>query len=438
MPDRDQKHSKQETRMFWKKSPSAVLASLLVIHVLAMVDRNMLLGFSPQIIADLHLSNAQYGFLVGAVWVLSYACSVVFLGSMADRLSRTRILAGGVFVWSLCTWASGHAQSFEQMALARFFVAIGEAALVPTTVSLLAELFVQERRGTAMGIFFMGIPLGIGVSFLLAGTFGAVHGWRTTFYALGGMGIAVAVLLAGLKDDRGQLPAHERGAPFMQQVRDTLGLLRRSPALSLMIAGFALFHFFFVGLAFTQLWLVKERGMDAAAIASRIGMLQLVFGAAGSVVGGVLGDRMAQRLPGKHAAVVVLFIAVCAGPMIAYRFAEAGSWVFYTGMCAGFFLPLALYGAGNGGIVNLTPPQMRSTVTGFTMLSVNVFALSIGNVVAGRAVDVMKAQGAANPLSHVVLATDILGIASILFFALAAVAIARQQRAAAGGIPACA
>lgn len=422
--------------MFWKKSPAAVLASLLVIHLLAQIDRNMLLGFSPQIIADLHLSNAQYGFLVGAVWVLSYACSVVFLGSLADRFSRTRILAGGVFVWSLCTWASGHAQSFEQMALARFFVAIGEAALVPCTISLLAELFAQERRGTAMGIFFMGIPLGIGVSFLLAGTFGAVHGWRFTFYALGGVGIAIGLVLAGLKDDRGQQPAHERGAPFVQQVRDTLGALRRSPALSLMIAGFVLFHFFFVGLAFTQLWLVKERGMDAAAIASRIGLLQLVFGAAGSVAGGVLGDRLAQRLPGRHATVTALFIAMCAGPMVAYRFAEPDSGLFYTGMCAGFFLPMALYGAGNAGVVNLSPPQMRSTVSALSMLCINVFALSIGNVAAGKAVDVLTAQGVARPLSHVVLTTDLLGIASVIFFALAAVCIARQQRGAAGGVPA--
>src|SRR5574337_1218789 len=87
--------------MFWKKNPAGVLASLLLIHLLAQIDRNMLLSFSPQIIADLHLSNAQYGFLVGAVWVLSYACSVVFLGSLADRFSRTRIIAAGVLVWSL-------------------------------------------------------------------------------------------------------------------------------------------------------------------------------------------------------------------------------------------------------------------------------------------------------------------------------------------------
>ncbi|MGN5480777.1 MFS transporter [Cupriavidus basilensis] len=142
----------------------------MTIHLLAHIDRNMLLGFSPQIIKDLAINNAQYGFLAGAVWVLSFGVMAMIMGALADRFSRTRIIAAGILIWSVCTWASGHAQSFEQMAIARFFVASGEAALVPAAVSLLAELFPEKRRGTAMGLFFMGIPLGIGCSFLLAGT----------------------------------------------------------------------------------------------------------------------------------------------------------------------------------------------------------------------------------------------------------------------------
>lgn len=173
----------------FNKSPIVALAALLFIHILAHVDRNMLLGFSSQVIADLGLSNAQYGFLVGAVWVLSFGVMAVFLGTLADRFSRTRVIAGGLLIWSACTAASGFAQNFEQMVAARFLVASGEAALVPAAVALLVELFSEKRRGTAIGLFFMGIPLGVGFSFLLAGTFGATHGWRPTFQALGVIGV---------------------------------------------------------------------------------------------------------------------------------------------------------------------------------------------------------------------------------------------------------
>ncbi|MFB9261887.1 MFS transporter [Bradyrhizobium erythrophlei] len=413
--------------MLWKKRPTAVLASLLVIHVLAHIDRNMLLGFSPQIIADLKISNTQYGFLVGVVWVLSFGFMALFLGSLADRFSRTRIIAAGVFIWSLCTWASGHAQSFEQMALARFFVASGEAALVPAAVSILTELFSEQRRSTIMGIFFMGIPMGIGASFLLAGTFGASHGWRSTFYALGWMGIVIAVLLAFLNEDRSQAVTHERGAPFVQQVRTVLGLMRSRPALLFLIIAFVLLHILFAGLSFTQLWMVKERGMDASSIAAHIGTFQLLFGATGSVVGGIVGDRLARRLPGGHPAVIVLFIAMCAVPMVAYRFVAPGSWAFYVGMCAGFFLPLACYGSANAAIMSMVPSQTRSTVAGFTMLCINVFAIALGNLAAGRAVDMLAAQGVSAPLTHVVLATDFIAIGSGAFFALAALFSVRRR-----------
>jgi predicted MFS family arabinose efflux permease len=397
------------------------MVGLLFIHLLAHIDRNMLLGFSPQIVADLGISNAQYGFLVGAVWVMSFGLMALFLGSLADRFSRTRIIAAGVFVWSLCTWASGHAQSFEQMALARLFVASGEAALVPAAVSLLTELFSEQRRSTVMGLFFMGIPMGIGVSFLLAGTFGATHGWRSTFNTLGVVGIVIALLLAFLRDDRGQVAEHERGAPFFQQVRTVLGLMGSTPALLFMIIGFVMIHVLFASLSFTQLWLVQERGADAASIASRIGALQLLFGTLGAVIGGVAGDRLARRIPGGHAGVIVLFIAVCAVPMIAYRFADPGSWLFYIGMCAGFFLPLGCYGPANAAIMGMVPAQTRSTVSGFTMLCINVLAIAIGNLAAGKAVDMLIAQEVSAPLTHVVLATDVVGIGSIAFFALAAV-----------------
>ncbi|MFM0658385.1 MFS transporter [Paraburkholderia sediminicola] len=411
--------------MLWKKSPFAVLGSLLLIHLLAHIDRNMVVAFSLHIIGDLKITNAQYGFLVGAVWVLSFGVMALFMGSLADRFSRTRVIAAGVLIWSVCTWASGHAQSFEQLVVARFFVASGEAALVPAAVALIAELFSESRRSTAMGVFYMGIPMGIGCSFLLAGTFGASHGWRTSFYVLGLMGAAIAVLLAFLKDDRGQLPSHERGAPFVQQVRSVLGIVRERPALLLIIIGFVLIHVVFTGLSFTQLWLVKERGMDAAGIATRIGMLQLGFGALGAVSGGVIGDSLARKLRGSHASLMTWLVALCAAPMIAYRFAAPGSVVFYVGMCAGFFLPLALYGPVNAATMSMVPQQTRSTVTGFTMLCINVFAIAIGNLVAGWAVDFLGTLGVPSPLTHVVLATDVIAITSVLCFALAARAVAR-------------
>src|SRR5262245_5841353 len=406
--------------MRWKESPVAALIALLAIHVLAHVDRNMLLAFSPQITRDLALSNAQYGFLSGAVWVLSFGVMAVFMGTLADRFSRTRVMAAGILIWSACTMASGAAQSFEHMVAARFLVASGEAALVPAAVSLLMELFSAQRRSSAVGVFFMGIPLGIGVSFVLAGTIGVTAGWRDTFYLLGMVGIAIAIPLALLQDRRGAQAAAPRGTPFAQQVRAALGAMRAEPAVVWTILGFVLVHMAFAGLSFVQLWLVRERGFDAPDIARQIGMLQLVFGALGAVVGGVAGDRLTRRFKSGPGGLLVALVAVCGVLMVAQRLAPAGSPLFYLGMCAGFFLPLATYGPANTLIQGLTPPQMRSTVTGLTMMLINIFAIAVGTLAVGAASDRLAAAGAASPLTMVRLATDGLVIASVLFFALAA------------------
>ncbi|GAB2582068.1 MFS transporter [Ramlibacter solisilvae] len=398
-----------------------MLIALLVIHILAHIDRNILIGFSPQITQELQLSNAQYGFLSGGVWVLSFGVMAIFMGTLADRYSRTRVVAAGIAIWSVCTAASGFAQSFEQLVLARLLVASGEAALVPAALSLLAELFTQHRRGTAIGLFFVGIPVGVGLSFLIAGSYGAAQGWRGTFVALGILGVAIALPASLLKESRGQAAGErERGAPFLAQVKAVLAVLAGNRALQLTLAGFVLIHLLFAGLSFAQLWLVRERGLDPAGIARTIGVLQLAFGTLGSVAGGMLGDRFARKFAGGHAAFMVLLVALCGPLMIAFRLAPAGSALFYIGMCAGAFLPLALYGPANAVIQGLVPAHMRSTVAGFNMLLINLFAIALGNFALGFVSDRLAQGGAATPLTTVLLAADLLAVASGLLFWLAA------------------
>lgn len=403
----------------WKEYPSAVLSGLVVLHVIAHIDRNMLLGFSPQIIRDLQISNTQYGFLTGAVWVLSFGVMALFLGSLADRFSRTRVIAFGVLVWSLCTAASGMARSFEEMALARFFVATGEAALVPAAVSLLADVFSPARRGAATGIFFIGIPVGIGLSFVIAGWLADSLGWRGTFQLLGIIGAALVVPLLLLPDRQAGEQQHapgERGAPFLQQLRDLFGVLRAAPVLRQTIIGFILVHFAFAGLSFLQLWLVQERGFDAAEIARKVGLLQILFGTLGAVVGGVAGDRLAKRFAGGHATVLSLMVLGCVPLMITALVVPIGSPMLFVGLCAGFFLPLASYGPSIALIQAFSPAHMRATTTGLTMLCINVFAIAIGNLAAGALSDHLRANGAAAPLTTVLLCVNILVGLALLFF----------------------
>jgi predicted MFS family arabinose efflux permease len=410
-----------------KKYPWVVLGVLLFIAIIAYVDRNLIVAFAPQITAELGLNDTQFGFLSGVVWVLSFGIMAVFMGSLADRFGRPRIIAAGVFVWSVCTAASGLADNFLHMTVARFFVATGEAALVPAATALFAEIFDARQRSTVNGVFFTGLPLGVGLAFVISGTVGATIGWRNTYIALGVLGIVISLALALIHEEREQHP-DELGEPFLRQVRAMLRELRHRPVVVLVIAGFVVVHVVFVEMSFLQLWLVRERHADAAQIAERVGWLQIVFGTLGALVGGFAGDRLSARFRGGHATYPVIALLVCVPLMLACRFAAADSPLFYAGLAASFFLPLSVYGSTLALIHERMPVSMRSTTVGFTMMSLNVLAIASGSLAAGAASDHMAAQGHPAPLTTVLITMDLILAAAIVCYFAAMRLTAAERR----------
>ena len=410
-----------------------VLAVLVGINVLAYADRAMITAFAPQITTELGLSDTQYGFLTGMVWVLSFGVMALVLGSMADRYSRPRIIAAGVLVWSVCTAASGWATDFGHMVVARFFVASGEAALVPAATAIIAEIFDEKQRGTVNGLFFVGMPLGIGCAYLVSGTIGVAIGWRHTYHLLGAIGVLVALPLALVPDERSK-SAHPEdfGAPFMRQARALLGELASHPNVVLAIAGFVLAHVVFAQNSFLPLWLVRERGAEAAEIARQIGILQIAFGGLGAIVGGLVGDRFA-RLPGGHASFPVLSLAVCVPLMIASRYAALDSVVFKAGMAANFFLPFSLYACTIAILQGDLPERMRATAVGFTMMCLNFFAIAAGTLVAGAVSDHLAAVAHPMPLRTVLLGTDVVTGVALIFYLGSALLRGRAEANATAG-----
>ncbi|MDM0078863.1 hypothetical protein QTH90_30965 [Variovorax sp. J2P1-59] len=139
----------------------------------------------------------------------------------------------------------------------------------------------------------------------------------------------------------------------------------------------------------------------------------------------MLGDRFARRLDGGHAVFMAVLVVVCGPLVVAYRFAPAGSVLFYIGMCAGFFLPLALYGPANAVIQGLVPVRMRSTVAGFNMFLINLFASAIGNFALGFASDRLAQGGSAMPPTTVLPVLDIMALRRGCFSGWPRVACAR-------------
>ena len=177
-----------------------ILAVLFLVSILNFVDRQILTILLGSIKRDLHVTDAELGFLWGTVFAAFYTVFGIPLGLYADLGSRKKLIAWGLGLWSLMTMLSGFAFSFPALALARMGVGIGEATCSPAAYSLIADVVPKAKRGTALGIYSLGIYVGIGLSTMVGGV--VVDGWSRAFpqgqEPLGLVGWQAAFLVAGL------------------------------------------------------------------------------------------------------------------------------------------------------------------------------------------------------------------------------------------------
>ena len=246
-----------------------------VINVMNFVDRQLLASFANFIVPDLGLSNTQFGLLTGFAFIVFYSVMGLFMGTLADRLHRPRLLAFGLALWSGLTAASGAAKGFVTMLIPRMLVGVGESVATPTAMSMLADRFPSRQLGFAAGFYYMGVPIGVAASLLIAGYLGPAIGWRACFYLLGGIGLllAVGLLFLGETPRKGVDAAQPEKLKFREIIKILRSSLTQSPALMCTIAGGVAFHFILGAAAFDQLWFVNERGFERAEIARHSGWL---------------------------------------------------------------------------------------------------------------------------------------------------------------------
>jgi MFS family permease len=243
---------------------------------------------------------------------LFYAVFGLFAGSLADRTHRPRLIAAGLALWSGLTAVTGAATSFVHAALARLCVGVGESLLTPAAMSMLSDTLPQHRRSLGASIYYLGVPLGVGGSFLFAAAFGPLLGWRGTFALLGAVGVLGALAMLWMRDPpRGALdatdmsPEAQRIGSFAESARGMARALRASPVLGLTLAGSAAAVFAQGAAILDVVWWVRERGYGEAQSQRIIGVLFLVGGIVGSLAGGFGAEWFRKRFAGGR----LLFLA---------------------------------------------------------------------------------------------------------------------------------
>ncbi|MDR3511678.1 MAG: MFS transporter [Caulobacteraceae bacterium] len=286
-----------------------MIAVFFFSAILYYTDRFILNLLVDPIRAELHINDTQVSLLQGVAFAVVYALAGLPFGRFADVLPRRGVIMAGVVTWSAATVACGFAHSFGQLFAARVAVGIGEAALAPAAVSMIADYFPPQRRGAAIGVFLTGMAIGGGMAIVAGGgllqaanaglfrrlpLMAGLAPWREVLVLLGLPAVVILALLLTIQEPaRHGRAASGAALPLKDVVR---GFASRAPVLLPLYLAVALAS---AGDFSLQNWtpalLSRRFHMGPGEIGSTLGAIAIAVGVVGSIFGGVLSDRLARR-----------------------------------------------------------------------------------------------------------------------------------------------
>ena len=402
-----------------------LLFFLTLLNLLNFVDRQLIASFANFIVPDLGLTDTQYGFLTTVPFIVFYSIAGLFMGVLADMVNRPKLIAFGVVLWSVFTALTGAAKGFVSMAVPRMFIGVGESILTPTSMSLLSDSFPSKRMGFAAGFYYMGVPIGVGVSLLIAGYLGESLGWRNCFYLLGFIGLLLGLCALLFKDrKRKSVSSEEKSNNLSKEttiniVNTLIKALKTSSALRFTIMAGVFYHIVLGACGFEQLWLVQERGYERSEIAQLVGWIGVFAGLTGNLVGGILSDWW-QENTDQGRPMFLFWLALITLPIgIFYRFVEPGTFVFWTGIVIGYFQLGCFFGPTFSTVQELVPENIKATVVSFYILTLNLIGLTIGSLGGGLCADILRSSGYAEPYTIMLVIFSIISVISIPCYYLA-------------------
>jgi MFS family permease len=383
------------------------LAVLFAINMMNFYDRQIGGAIAEPLRHEWGLSDTALGTL-GTAFTLLYAAMGVPLGRLTDRVMRTRILAGGVFLWSLFTGMSGLARSYAQMFAARLGVGVGEATCAPAATSLIGDLFPASKRAKALSIFMMGLPIGIAASnavsgWIIQGFDFSIMGfhivmapeWRRAFFVAAIPGLICAAAAMRMKEPiRGSSEIHDiggrkrHGSPYL--------LVLSIPTMWWLILSGALHNFNMYALGqFLIPFLMRFHGMDNKAAGFASMAVYGLSGVPGLLVGGFIGDAIMRRRANGRLLVGTIAIAISAPMLFLALGRPAGDTIgFMVLVGAGIGVMYVYYATVYSTIQDVIEPSLRGTAMALYFFAMYVLGASLGPVATGLASDHYTKQAA--------------------------------------------
>ncbi len=389
-----------------------LVGMLLLLNFVNYVDRSQLSILAEPIKHDLHLSDSQVGLLQGLAFAFVFSLLALPLASISDRGRHRTVLVASVAMWSIMTTLGGFAQSFWQLAAMRVGVAIGEAGLHPTSHSLISGAFTARSRGKALGIFALGLPLGVAAGSYLGGRIADGAGWRAAFQVLGPIGTLLLPFIVLI------VPANTLAgaAPRSQNLARAMGVLWRHRNFRILFCAYGCATVYGYGLgAFVAPFFMREHGLSAGTAGTIVGLSNGLVGGVGLFVGGFLFDQIHNRWPGRglQPTAVALALSAVAGP--------AGflvqSWTLSAVLIAcSMFLYLFVIVPTVSMSQVIAPPSMRATASALITLSGSLLGATFGPLLTGLLSDGLSSSGRPHALAYALSAMALFQVLAMVLY----------------------
>ena len=381
--------------MHTKQYRTFALLLLTLVYGFNFIDRQIMGILAPFIQKDLGLTNTELGLLIGLAFAVFYTFVAIPIAWLADRFNRVNILSIALATWSAFTALTGLANNFVQVALARMGVGIGEAGGSPPSHSIISDMYPKEERASALGVYSMGIPLGIMAAYFVTASLMDVSedqvNWRQIFIFLGLTGIALAVVVKlVLKEPvRGAMELTSSTTISKPPFLESLKVLMRIPAWWAMCFGIAFGSFVsYAKSAFQTKYLVTlDPSFDFQTLVIILGIMNGTTYAGGAFFGARLADKWGKKDIRAYGWLPAIAMLLCLPVGI------IGWWVDSVEMHLVFatfaLLLLGIYLGPSFAIAQtLAPIHMRAMSTALFFFILNMIALGGGPTFAGWLMDV--------------------------------------------------
>jgi predicted MFS family arabinose efflux permease len=382
-----------------QRSASLVLALLLVAYIFNFLDRQILGILAQPIKADLNLSDTEFGAVGGLAFALLYSALGVPLAFLADKTSRSAVVAGSLAVWSGFTALCGTAAGFGQLFLFRLGVGVGEAGGVAPSYALIADYFPPERRARALAIFSLGIPIGLAAGTLIGAYIAHAVNWRAAFVVMGVAGVVLAPVLWLVVRD---LP--RRAVAAQAPLGSVFSMLARKPAFWLLAFASSASSLCGYGLAlWTPSVMMRSFGLDLLTTGNFLASLLLIGGCAGVFGGGWLADRLGARDRAWYARLPAIAWIVSV-PTWGLGLMAPSLWIAWPLLLIGNAVNILWLGPVITAVQHLVPRAMRSTASASFLLINNLIGLGVGPRLMGRLSDALKSTYGVDALRNAAVA----------------------------------